>query len=1313
MLGCFFVLKVLAVALVAIALANVSAAAVTIDTVYFAQTHVHQTNHPYFQLVGDKDTLIKAHVVDPATPAAPAVIAVLTLGAQTTNLTLTGPAILPAAIPDGLGIVQHAFSNSFTAVIPKAWVKSGLTVSVQAGGVTNLNIPKIGAPTKVIMTMLDVHYFAQASGDYPSGWEAELESKWPVADLELRRLRNVVFPELVIPPRGGAQAARIKSTAEYTTQTGLPFDGEQAAALVWNSALKRAAGDSGRISLYYMSIYGANAGGQASGFAGVGGGTSIGILHHELGHAMSLPHWGDNAAYPYKGAMHGINPPAIYNETHAGPVWAFDPIDQKFIPCTVQPGNVGGKPVGTYKCDPMQGGGTGFQEPGYLMNHFSDYSVNQMRSYLEGHVLIWNTNLGQYASWNSTTKAYTTTVTTNGVNYPTERDVNVISIMASVSGANQSVNMVYPPIGPYLGALIRRFDPSIAADRAAAASTFAPAGGCDVCVRVVQGGVTNTYMLAASWDTAADPFSAGSLQTAAVNLRASDGAVTRIELLLTPDAQVNGLLVNPQVLYTWPGYLGGKAYYWDNNGSTAGFGAASGTWSPTTTGNASQGWSTNTSGTVLPVDVSVSGFDDFNFGNGTNGLSAGTITVSGTVAADALNFASGSGAIAISGGTIQLNSIVAQNTGNSISSAITLNTAGTVSFSRNTSAQGSLTLSGLISGDSDLTFTTPNVNSGNSQQTIFLGSANTYTGDTTITTANGGNTLWVRAGVANALPPTTVLTLNGGNGSGTGRTVAYDLNGHNQTLAGLTSVNGLSLRNQRVLNSSGTAATLTVSNSASFSFGGTIGTLGANMSLTKSGSGTLTLTNANGHLGITTINAGVLTVKHATALGTTAGGTFVNGNTSGNATNSRVELEGEVTVVGEALTINGNGNFYGALNSKSGTNTWAGNITIGSAGTRIGAQTAGSMLIVDGVITSSGAFGFMSRSDPSGTVQLRGVNTYLGDTTNFVGRLQLAGGNDRLPVASKLISGTGANMAEFDLNGFNQELAGIAVNSGATSSTNSINNSSGTLSTLKVNTASGSPSTWAGVLKGNLALTKIGADTLTLTGTNIFTGNTTVSNGTLRINNTTGSGTGTGNVAINGGTLSGTGIISGVVTNNPGGTLAPGSSGIGTLTVGGNLVLKAGSTNIFEVNGSTSTNDAIVLGASVTYGGVLNIVTNGTFTLGQTFILFSGAGATNGSNFASLQGSPGSGKVFSFTNGVLSVVNAGPSGPAMLTNSFSGGVLSLSWPAGQGWKLQAQTNFLNVGLSINWMTVTDNSVSSTNITVDTTKPATFYRLVYP
>ena len=81
-------------------------------------------------------------------------------------------------------------------------------------------------------------------------------------------------------------------------------------------------------------------------------------------------------------------------------------------------------------------------------------------------------------------------------------------------------------------------------------------------------------------------------------------------------------------------------------------------------------------------------------------------------------------------------------------------------------------------------------------------------------------------------------------------------------------------------------------------------------------------------------------------------------------------------------------------------------------------------------------------------------------------------------------------------------------------------------------------------------LTKTGNSTVALTGDNTYTGGTTVSEGTLLANNTSGSATGTGNVTVeSGGTFGGTGSISGDVTINLGGTLSPGASA-GRLTVG-------------------------------------------------------------------------------------------------------------------------------------------------------------------
>ena len=352
------------------------------------------------------------------------------------------------------------------------------------------------------------------------------------------------------PRNGTAIAARVSSKDQYTEITGLSFDGEQATAQKWMNALKGAAGIRGQYALFYVNIYGVPSGGQAGGYGGVGNGNSIGILHHELGHAQSLPHWGNKENYPYRKTMHGIPAPEVYNDVHVGPTWAFDMPTMTFIPPTVQDNAVGGV-ASTYKKDPMQGGGTGDQEEGFLMRHFSDYSMNQARNYIEGHIVVSGDGGATYNKWDDTAKQYSKAVENNGVQYAVELNMEVISVMAAASAVTPQATMVYPPIGPYLSGLTQTFDPRIETDRNRANEVYCPDGGCDMSLRITQGGQIKVYMLALELDSTADPLDAKSLNTRAVNLRALDGAVSMVELLSTPNAEVNGIPENASILDVW------------------------------------------------------------------------------------------------------------------------------------------------------------------------------------------------------------------------------------------------------------------------------------------------------------------------------------------------------------------------------------------------------------------------------------------------------------------------------------------------------------------------------------------------------------------------------------------------------------------------------------------------------------------------------------------------------------------------------------------------------------------------------------------
>jgi len=279
---------------------------------------------------------------------------------------------------------------------------------------------------------------------------------------------------------------------------------------------------------------------------------------------------------------------------------------------------------------------------------------------------------------------------------------------------------------------------------------------------------------------------------------------------------------------------------------------------------------------------------------------------------------------------------------------------------------------------------------------------------------------------------------------------------------------------------------VTISNTTkAFTVSGT-GAISGATGLTKSGSDILTLTTSNSFTGHTSIAAGTVNIQHNNALGSATGATSV-------AHNARLELQNNITVTGETLTLSGTGGssfFNGALNSKSGTNTWAGPLSLAATGTRIGAQ-AGSTLIISGPITSApDTTGLTIRpADMTASVILSGSNTYAGET-NIIGGFLKLGASNTLPTSTTLRFGGSNVSGKLDLNGHHQEIAGFSPISGTS---NEITASIPSILTVNTSTASIIPVP----ITGSAALTKSGLATLTLSIPHTYTGPTTVSSGKL------------------------------------------------------------------------------------------------------------------------------------------------------------------------------------------------------------------------
>jgi autotransporter-associated beta strand protein len=403
------------------------------------------------------------------------------------------------------------------------------------------------------------------------------------------------------------------------------------------------------------------------------------------------------------------------------------------------------------------------------------------------------------------------------------------------------------------------------------------------------------------------------------------------------------------------------------------------------------------------------------------------------------------------------------------------------------------------------------------------------------------------------------------------------------------------------------------------------GTLGGGATLLKAGTASLTVSNANAFSGGTTISAGSIFAKNATAPLGTGTVTLGDANTGTNAPGLYITSKETFT---NAIVISANGTGIATVGCDSGggspgTNIYSGTINLNQPLTlNCGSQVG--LLRYNGVISGTGnltllggsRIGLAAANNFSGNVYIQGAGTVL-ETTSGSG----------IPTAASVNVGPGSFLAD------------------VTDPTFDALTGSGTvepvygLGTVTVG-ANGGGGTFSGTLTNNgyaLTLAKSGGGTQVLNGPDYATGNLNVNAGTLAIgasgsilNSTTISvaGGATFDVSAQGGsfalkagqTLAGLGSVAGGFNTLSNAVIEPGGSGTGTLTFNNNLTLGGNAILTNVTTTGTGLSDLVQVGGNLNLSGT-NFVALSSFIqqslVPGTYQLISYSGTLTGgaSNF--------------------------------------------------------------------------------------------------